>query len=116
MFIPTSTGYSAAKMDVTSLPMHIEQVLSCIVWDRVTAYHIQQRAYSEAEEVGPNVTNNRKKHNSRDVCEVHKSWENKCFLAVISKHEVSKYTTCPVLDGTLRSRRGGANVMNSYEK
>ena len=26
-------------------------------------------------------------------------------------------TVCPVLDGTLRSRRaGGANVMNSYEK
>ena len=39
-----------------------------------------------------------------------------CFLAVISKHEVSKYTACPVLDGTLRSRRGGANVVNSYEK
>ena len=41
---------------------------------------------------------------------------NQCFLAVILKHEVSKCTTCPVLDGTLRSRRGGANVMNSYEK
>ena len=48
-------------------------------------------------------------NNSHDVCEVHKSWENSyCFLAVISKHEVS---TCSVLDGTLRPQRGGANVM-----
>ena len=38
------------------------------------------------------------------------------FPSVISKHEVSKCTACPVLDGTRRSRRGGANVMNSYEK
>ena len=37
-------------------------------------------------------------------------------ITLISKHEVSKCTACPVLDWTLRSRRGGANVMNSYEK
>ena len=37
-------------------------------------------------------------------------------IVVTSKHEISKCTVCPVLDGTLRSRRGGANVMNSYEK
>ena len=37
-----------------------------------------------------------------------------CFLAATSKREISKCTACPVLDGTLRSRRGGANVMNSY--
>ena len=41
------------------------------------------------------------RNNSHDVCEVHRSRKH-CFLAVISKHEVSKCTAC--LDGTLRSR------------
>ena len=61
-----STGYSAATIDVTSLPMRIEQVLYRVYCVRVWPYpkcgsdrlpYIQQRAYCEAEEVGPNVTN-----------------------------------------------------------
>ena len=53
----------------------------------VTAYCIYNNVHIEAEEVGPNVTNIVGKY---------------CFLAVISKHEVSKCTTCSVLDGTKR--------------
>ena len=35
-------------------------------------------------------------------------------IYLCSKHEVSKcMAACPVLDGTLRTRRGGANVMKS---
>ena len=60
----TSTGYSAATIDVTSLPMRIEQVLSPILCSypkcgRDRLPYIQQGAYCAAEEVGPNVTNNR---------------------------------------------------------
>ena len=59
----TCTEHSAAAIDATSMPMHIEQVLSRICV-RVRPYprrgsdrlpYIQQRAYCEAEEVGPNV-------------------------------------------------------------
>ena len=59
------------------------------------------------------IAGNNSLNNSHDVCEVHKIVGKYCFLAVTSKHEVSNCTTCP--GGTLRSRRGGANVMNSYE-
>ena len=66
-----ATGYSAATIDVTSLPMRIEQVLYRVYETsvRVCPYpncgsdrlpYIQQHAYCEAEEVGPNVANNRK--------------------------------------------------------
>ena len=56
---------SAATIDVTSLPMRIKQggcpytvfVYGHIQGVGVTAYRI---LYCEAEEVGPNVTNNRK--------------------------------------------------------
>ena len=71
----TSTGYSAATIDVTSLPMRIKHIQGVGViasfpgphvfrvwaWERGYGSdllpYIQQR---EAEEVGPNVTNNRK--------------------------------------------------------
>ena len=66
-----STGYSATTIDVTSLRMRIEQVLaaisrmlcSCMAISKVGSDrlpYIQQRAYCEAEEVGPSVTNKRK--------------------------------------------------------
>ena len=64
----TSTGYSAATIDVTSLPIASNKCyrVYCVrVWpypkcgsDRLP--YIQQHAYCEVEEVGPNVTNNRK--------------------------------------------------------
>ena len=69
----------------------------------MTAYRI---LYCEAGEVGPNVTNNGKNSRMMSV-----KYIDHGFLAIILKHEVSKCTACPVLDGTLRSRRGGANVM-----
>ena len=57
----TSTGYSAATMNMTSLPMHIEQTLClCMaiskVWERPLTVYIQQRAY-----IGPNVMNSYEK-------------------------------------------------------
>ena len=59
---------SAATIDVTSLPMRIEQggyrvfVYGHIQGVGVTAYRIDlyNILYCEAGEVGPNVTNNRK--------------------------------------------------------
>ena len=54
-----STGHSAATIDVTSLPSNkvLYRVYCVRVWPYPLTVYIQQR---EAEEVGPNVTNNRK--------------------------------------------------------
>ena len=58
----TSTGYSAATIDVAFLPMSIEhgcyrvycvRVCQCV---GVTAYRIYNNVHIETEEVGPNVT------------------------------------------------------------
>ena len=61
----TPTGYSAATINMTSLLMRIEQYrcyrIYCVrAWPyprcgSVRLPYIQQRAYCEAEEVGPNV-------------------------------------------------------------
>ena len=57
---------SAATMDVTSLPMRIEQGCYRIYCVRVWPYprcgsdRLPYILYCEAGEVGPNVTNNRK--------------------------------------------------------
>ena len=94
-----------ATIDVTSLPMRNEQVPQyCVYCDiqgvGVTAYRIaiQQRAYCEAEEVGQMLRGGKK--NSLTIVTTSVKYGKYCFLA---KHEVSKCTTYPVLDGTLRS-------------
>ena len=67
--------------------------------------------------MGPNVIGNSWKKTAETIAMMSVKYMDRekkhCFLAVILKHEVSKCTASPVLDGTLRSRRGGANVMNS---
>ena len=78
----TFTGYSAATIDVTSLPMHrtgaivytvfvyghiqgvgviaylVSRARLHIQGNETTAYRIYNILYCEAEEVGPSVTNN----------------------------------------------------------
>ena len=78
----------------------------------VTAYTVY------TGEVEPNVTNNRKllEKTAETIATMPVKYidrEKTLFPSGHLKHEVSKCTVCPV---PLRSRRGGANVMNSYEK
>ena len=59
--------------------------------------------------MGPNVTNNRKK-TAETIATLSVKYIDREKTLFPSGHLC---TARPVLDGTLRSRRGGANVMNS---
>ena len=79
----------------------------------MTAYRI---LYCEAGEVEPNVTNNRKQleKTAETIATMSVKYIDREKTLFPSGHlEVSKCTACPALDGTLRLRRGGANVMKS---
>ena len=74
------------------------------VWSDRLPY-IQQHAYCEAEEVGPNVTEIAGKNslnNSHDVCEVHKSWENTGHLKAWSFQ--MHYVSCSWWDSEVTKR------------